>query len=471
MVERKAISGIMLTLLLIGLLTLALNVQPVRTEPSTIRVPDDYPTIQEAINRANPGDTVFVKSGIYREHLVVNKTVSIVGQDETSTYIYGNTGSVAVHIIANGIIFTGFTVRSTGGPYDNGICLSNVKDCNVSGNNVQSSFFGIEILSCSKCILENDHTWSNSYGIGGASCSNCSVSRNVATGNENGIAIDMSSSMVIKGNELNENHIAGFWSDYPESNNCIVDNSVMNNLYGIGLNHDNNDSVIGNCITGNTIVHNQLGIVLVSSPHTSVTQNQISQNFIGVELESSLEDNCITNNSITNNNEYGIWLSSSSGNSIIGNDISDNKCGLGMANSSRNTVHHDNFINNTSQVYEQESTNSWDNGYLSGGNYWSDYVGADLYNGPYQNVTGNDGFGDMPYIIDANNKDRYPLMIRWRLGDVNRDGAINVLDLIVVAKTLGTHPGDPKWNPNADVNDDGEIDVLDLILVAKYLGT
>jgi hypothetical protein len=56
-------------------------------------------------------------------------------------------------------------------------------------------------------------------------------------------------------------------------------------------------------------------------------------------------------------------------------------------------------------------------------------------------------------------------------GDLNGDGSVDVLDLIVVAKALGTHPGDPKYNPNADINGDGEIDVLDLIIVAKYLGT
>jgi hypothetical protein len=54
--------------------------------------------------------------------------------------------------------------------------------------------------------------------------------------------------------------------------------------------------------------------------------------------------------------------------------------------------------------------NVWDNGYPSGGNYWSDYNGTDLYSGPYQNVTGSDGIGDKPYVIYANNTDDYPLM-------------------------------------------------------------
>jgi nitrous oxidase accessory protein NosD len=59
-------------------------------------------------------------------------------------------------------------------------------------------------------------------------------------------------------------------------------------------------------------------------------------------------------------------------------------------------------------------SNTWDNGYPSGGNYWSDYSGVDEYSGPYQNETGSDGIGDTPYIIDEKNCDRYPLITPFR---------------------------------------------------------
>jgi len=64
-------------------------------------------------------------------------------------------------------------------------------------------------------------------------------------------------------------------------------------------------------------------------------------------------------------------------------------------------------------VFSYASTNIWDDGYPSGGNYWSDYNGTDLFSGPYQNITGSDGIGDTPYVIDENNRDRYPLMKPW----------------------------------------------------------
>jgi hypothetical protein len=55
-------------------------------------------------------------------------------------------------------------------------------------------------------------------------------------------------------------------------------------------------------------------------------------------------------------------------------------------------------------------------------------------------------------------------------GDANGDRKINVLDLIAIAITLGTHAGGPNWNSNADINSDGRINVLDLIACATHLG-
>jgi nitrous oxidase accessory protein NosD len=49
-------------------------------------------------------------------------------------------------------------------------------------------------------------------------------------------------------------------------------------------------------------------------------------------------------------------------------------------------------------------TNSWDDGYPSGGNYWSDYNGTDA---------NHDGIGDTSHVLDANNTDHYPLMIPY----------------------------------------------------------
>jgi hypothetical protein len=59
--------------------------------------------------------------------------------------------------------------------------------------------------------------------------------------------------------------------------------------------------------------------------------------------------------------------------------------------------------------------NYWDDGYPSGGNYWSDYTGEDLFSGPNQSIPGSDGIGDIPRKIPAmlpeyENYDFYPFM-------------------------------------------------------------
>jgi len=116
--------------------------------------------------------------------------------------------------------------------------------------------------------------------------------------------------------------------------------------------------------------------------------NLVSNSDAGMNL-TDLE-NAIVRNNILQNSSYGIYLQ----------------------NSGNNSIYHNNFINNTVQASVTVNDNStWDNGYPSGGNYWSDYSGVDEFSGPDQNEPGSDFRGDTPYTINANNTDRYPFMI------------------------------------------------------------
>ena len=100
---------------------------------------------------------------------------------------------------------------------------------------------------------------------------------------------------------------------------------------------------------------------------------------------------------------FGFYLSSSSNNVICKNNISSNNYGIYLYSSSGNRFYFNN-LNNPIQISSSLSTNTWDNGYPAGGNYWSNYAGVD---------SNHDGIGDSPYIIDATNQDRYPLMNPW----------------------------------------------------------
>lgn len=144
------------------------------------------------------------------------------------------------------------------------------------------------------------------------------------------------------------------------------------------------------------------GIHLQNSYNSSVTGNIITDGGIGIKLSDS--NNCrISGNIIANNSWPGIALYWSHENVITGNDIKENFWGIRLSGSSDNKFIHNNIVDNKLLQIDLlgETANIWDNGYPSGGNYWSDYNGTD----------GNkDAIGDAPYTIDANNQDGYPLM-------------------------------------------------------------
>jgi parallel beta-helix repeat protein len=147
------------------------------------------------------------------------------------------------------------------------------------------------------------------------------------------------------------------------------------------------------------------GISIYGCNSVTIKNNILRNNYYGLQLTGS-NNSIISDNLIMNNLYAGIYIHfGSSKNVFFENTIEENFAGSWI-NSSSNTFYHNNFVNNTNQalIFSHET---WDNGYPSGGNYWSDYTGVDLYSGPYQNETGSDGIGDSPYAVVG---DRYPLM-------------------------------------------------------------
>jgi hypothetical protein len=101
--------------------------------------------------------------------------------------------------------------------------------------------------------------------------------------------------------------------------------------------------------------------------------------------------------------------------------------------------------------------NTWEGGYPSGGNYWSDYEGVDAYNGPYQNETGSDGIGDTAYFVGKwvnlaracssaalNQWDQYPLMAPVSLFDAGTWDGVSYSVYVVSNSTIS----DLNFNPD-----------------------
>ena len=392
-----------------------------------------YAAIQEALDALETldGHVIFVETGIYYENVVVDKTVTLVGENKETTFIDGGGTSKVVFVGADNVTISGFRIRNSGSynspPYDAGICLFYVDYCNITNNFVTTNFMGIALdHSTSNTIDDNYVTNSSTFSVDLYFSVNNVVSNNIVTNNSNGITL--------------------YYSD----NNTVGDNNITDNDDdGVRLFYSSN-----NTVSGNTIAGNNAGIEGAYSYNNTLASNIITNNGDGISGAFEFYNNTIRNNILENNWASGISLST--------------RC-------SGNMIFHNNFINNAVQAYAYASyVNAWDDGYPSGGNYWSDYSGVDLYRGPYQNETGSDRIGDTPYDIDENNRDNYPLMNPWTgvflLGDLDKDGFVGISDISVAAIAFGSFPDHPRWNPIADLNEDGWVDISDIAKIAVDFG-
>lgn len=56
---------------------------------------------------------------------------------------------------------------------------------------------------------------------------------------------------------------------------------------------------------------------------------------------------------------------------------------------------------------------------------------------------------------------------KYLMGDLNKDGVVDILDLIIISKSFESTPSSPNWNPEADLNNDDIVNILDIVIVAS----
>ena len=252
-----------------------------------------YSSIQSAIDDATTvnGDTILVKTGVYSENIIVNKSLNLIGKNATLTELTTYWPVIDIDLNGSGSLIYGFNiVNSTYAININS--ASNVSIINNTFNNnlnpINTNLDNNTIISNN---LINDFTYSTS-------------SSNI------GIKIDNSKNMIVLNNTILLNSKSGFAIKIT-NNNCnnvyITNNTLLNkkSYKGYGI------YVKGSKITvDSNYISNYSHGIYISSTQSTFKNNQITNNNYGLNLIKSI-NNTYKSNNIHNNQYYGVLLSSS----------------------------------------------------------------------------------------------------------------------------------------------------------------
>jgi parallel beta-helix repeat protein len=281
-------------------------------------VPDQYLTIQDAVNNASSFDTIRVRSGLYTENVIIDKPLTLEGENSFSTIVDGNVTGIGIQVIA----------------------------CNVSISNftIQNCAYGLLMLDSSEDIVADNIFTSNLYGLFLQQSGNNTFRNNTFTTNKYNIGV--------RGTEIS------YFINSMDSSNTVSGKPV----YYLIDQHDGE-------------VPSDAGfIALINSTGMKVTDANIQNSYDGILLVNSsymiIEDCNFTAN------YYGLSFIFSSRITAAYNNIVNCSYGAAAVFSSSCFVFLNNFVNNTNPAYVYESQLSWCPEEC--GNFWSDYFGYDF---------------------------------------------------------------------------------------------
>lgn len=255
---------------------------------------------------------------------------------------------------------------------------------NVTSTSVPPGSGQVILANCSWLSLENQYFNRSSIGVQMGFSSNITVKNVISSFNYNGFFIQHSFNNSFENISASQNDIFGFYF-MSSGHNLIANSTAINNPLGAGL-------------------------FLHSSSNNTISNFTSSDSQVGISIWRSY-DNVVIRSNLSSNIFDGISIVMSAHNTIVENTISYNSySGISAFDSDYNRIYHNNFINNLVQGFDNFGLNQWDDGYPSGGNYWSDYLGVDLFSGPNQDIPGSDSIGDTEYLVTPDGRDRYPLM-------------------------------------------------------------
>ena len=247
----------------------------------------DFTSIQQAVNYANSGSTIYVKSGEYSEIITIKKSLSLLGESKDSTLInpISEKNKYAISLGASDIIVSGFTITNEApGLYPQGIKIvsdfTKITECNIYNTPV-----GIAVWTDNNIIENCVFRGCKDEGIAllGSKHSPCdynTISNCVFYDNCDGIELQYSSYNTISDCKLYQNSHSGIDAIASNNNENIISNCEIydNNVHGLYLSSSKDNKIL-NCLINN----NQDGNIVTN-------RYSINNQIINDELDESLKN-------------------------------------------------------------------------------------------------------------------------------------------------------------------------------------
>jgi parallel beta-helix repeat protein len=224
--------------------------------------PNNFTKIQDAIDNASDGDTVYVFDDMspYYENIKVEKSITIQGENKHTTIIDGGNSSNGVDITADNVTVTGFTIQHCNNDEQflsktSGIVLSS-SNSNIMGNILTQNEYGISNFKNLSLpprkghhTITNNQFINNDVGVYFVNESNDTISHNIFSQSGQGINLQGALNTNISFNIISENG-GGIMMIYT-SHTVVYRNNLTNNNGGVAVVTTNGDQILQNNFIGN----------------------------------------------------------------------------------------------------------------------------------------------------------------------------------------------------------------------------
>ena len=332
--------------------------------------------LQDAIDNAPAGSILKLPAGIYKGSITINKPLTIIGKEAGVVIDGEGNGTV---IIAKGSFITLKNLRITGSGdrhenLDAAIKLSDGKQNEISGCQIDDCLFGIDMQMINNSIVQDNNITSKDLDLGLRG---------------DGLRLWYSNDNIIKHNLLTKSRDMVVWYSH---GNTIEENEGEYCRYSLHFMYAGK-----NIVRNNHYQFNSVGIFFMYSQDTIATGNVVksSQGATGMGIGLKDATNFILKNNTVLYCAQGMYIDRSpfepdTHNWIIGNKVLYNAEALHFHSLSENNIIKDNVIMGNIEDIVNDSRGSKTNKNEIVGNYWDKYEGFDR---------DGDNIGDTPHKV------------------------------------------------------------------------